>query len=152
MRSNFFILFIGLLIMGFSVQAQKNKSVPVKEVNVPENVNSTFKSLYGAASNNHWNKNYSGNFVASFTNADQLKQTAEFSASGAMVKSKVEYLPENVPENVRVPVLAQFPTARFTEAAKLQLPGVAPYYRVKIINADNTTKELLISEEGTISE
>ena len=69
-----------------------------------------------------------------------------------MVKSKVEYTPEAVPENVSVPVLAQFSMAKITEAARLQLPGVAPYYKVKIINADNTTKELLISEEGTISE
>ena len=34
----------------------------------------------------------------------------------------------------------------------MQLPGVVPYYKAKITDADNVTKEILISEEGTITE
>ncbi len=151
MKSTFFI-FSTVLLVGFSAQAQKKKATPVKQVNVPENVNATFKSQYAVADGNQWNKNYSGNYVASFTNSDHLKQTVEFSNSGALVKSKIEYAPEGLPEVVNSSILSQYPNTKITEAAKMQMPGVAPYYRVKIIGADNTAKELLISEEGTITE
>jgi len=154
MKNTFLILFAGLL-MSFPSQAQKGKDkkiTPVKEVSVPENVTTTFKSLYSVANENQWNKNYSGNYIATFKNSDNLKQTAEFSGSGAMVKSKVEYQPDAVPQNVSEAIAAQYPNVKITEAARLQLPGVAPYYRIKIIGTDNTTKELLVSEEGTVSE
>lgn len=141
------------LLISFSSQAQKGKKVtPVKQVNVPENVATTFKNLYAVANDNQWNKNYSGNYIATFTNAENLKQTAEFSGSGAMIKSKVEYQPDAVPQNVTAALAAQYPNVKISEAAKLQLPGVAPYYKIKIINADNTSKELLVSEEGTVTE
>ena len=154
MKNTFFILAAGLLI-SFSSQAQKGKdkkNTPIKEVSVPENVTTTFKNLYAVANGNQWNKNYSGNYIATFTNADNLKQTAEFSGSGAMIKSKVEYQPDAIPQNVSTAIAAQYPNVKVAEAARLQLPGVAPYYRIKIIGTDNTTKELLVSEEGTISE
>jgi len=152
MKSTFF-LFIAALILGFSANAQqKKKATPVKQVNVPENVTNTFKNQYSGVNDNQWNKNYSGNYVAKFTNTDNLKQTVEFSSSGAVVKSKIEYAPEAVPENIMGSITAQYPNTKITEATKLQMPGVAPYYRVKIATAENTSKELLVSEEGTITE
>ncbi|MEO6667958.1 MAG: PepSY-like domain-containing protein [Ferruginibacter sp.] len=153
MKNTFFIL-VTCLSLGFSAGAQveKKKTSPVKSVNVPENVNNTFKSLYAVATEDQWNKNYSGNYVVTFTNAENLKQTAEFTGSGAMIKSKVAYMPDALPQNLITSITAQYPNAKVTEAAKLQLPGVAPYYRVKIMSAENISKELLISEEGTISE
>lgn len=142
------------LLLGFSAQAQKQKkkTSSVKQVNVPENVNTTFKSQYSVADENQWNKNYSGNYVASFKNADHLRQTVEFSGSGAVIKSKIEYAPEALPEVINSSISSQYPNSKVTEAAKMQMPGVAPYYIVKIIGADNTAKELLISEDGTITE
>ncbi|MFT3908882.1 MAG: hypothetical protein QM737_05610 [Ferruginibacter sp.] len=151
MKNTFFILVTGLLI-SFSSQAQKKKAMPVKQVNVPENVSNTFKSLYNVANENQWSKNYSGNYVASFTNAENLKQTVEFTASGTVVKSKVQYALDGIPQNLSSSIAAQYPNAKVSEAAKMQMPGVAPYYRVKITNTDNTSKELLVSEEGTITE
>ncbi|MEO8772119.1 MAG: hypothetical protein ABI402_18615 [Ferruginibacter sp.] len=153
MKNTFFILFAGLSL-SFSAQAQvqKKKTTPVKAVNVPENVNNTFKSLYTVSNDNQWNKNYSGNYVVTFMNAENLKQTAEFTGSGAMIKSKVEYAPDALPQNLSTAIVSQYPNVKVTEAAKLQMPGVAPYYRVKVISTDNTSKELLVSEEGTISE
>ncbi|MEO7523225.1 MAG: hypothetical protein ABIT58_03985 [Ferruginibacter sp.] len=151
MKNTFFILIVSLL-MSISSQAQKKKATPVKQVNVPENVTNTFRSLFTVANDNQWSKNFSGNYVAGFTNAENLKQTAEFSNSGAMLKSKVEYLPDALPENLSNSITTKYPNVKVSEAAKMQLPGVAPYYRVKIISSDNTTKELLVSEEGTISE
>ena len=153
MKNTFFILVTGLSL-GFSAQAQvqKKKATPVKVINVPDNVNNSFKSLYSVTNDNQWNKNYSGNYVATFVNAENLKQTAEFTGSGAMIKSKVEYAPDALPQNLSTAIVAQYPNVKVTEAAKLQLPGVAPYYRVKVISTDNTSKELLVSEDGTISE
>ena len=49
-------------------------------------------------------------------------------------------------------ISVQYANSKVTEASRLQMPGVAPYYRVKIMGADNVSKELLISEEGTITE
>jgi hypothetical protein len=153
MKNTFFILVTGFSL-SFSAQAQveKKKTTPVKSVNIPENVSNTFKSLYAVATENQWNKNYSGNYVVSFTNAEHLKQSAEFTGSGAMIKSKVEYSPDALPQNLSSAIASQYPNVKVTEASKLQLPGVAPYYKIKIISADNTSKELLVSEEGTISE
>lgn len=151
MKNTFFILVSGLLI-SFSSQAQKKKAAPVKEVAVPENVTTSFKTVFTVANDNKWSKNYSGNYVATFTNADNLKETAEFSNSGAMVKSKIEYKADALPEHLNTSVSTQYPNAKVAEAAKLQMPGVAPYYKVKIIDSDNTSKELLVSEEGTITE
>jgi hypothetical protein len=155
MKNTFFI-FVMALLVGFSAYAQKDaqkkKVNAVKQVNIPENVTNTFKSQYTVANDNQWNKNYSGNYVASFTNAENLKQSVEFSGSGAVVKSKIEYAPEAVPENISTSISAQYPNTKITEATKMQMPGVAPYYRIKIITAENTAKELLVSEEGTITE
>lgn len=151
MKNTFFILAAGL-VLSFSAQAQKKKAEPVKQASVPENVTNSFKSQFMVANDNQWNKNYSGNYVASFRNAENLKQTVEYNASGALVKSKVEYAIDALPENLSAPVAAQYPNMKITEATKLQLPGVAPYYKIKIQNTDNTSKELLVSEEGVISE
>ncbi|MBS1744468.1 MAG: hypothetical protein JST81_15675 [Bacteroidetes bacterium] len=152
MKNTFFILISGLLI-SISANAQKSKkAAPVKQLQVPENVSNTFQSLYSSAENNQWSKNYSGNYVASFTNAEHQKQTAEFSASGAVVKSRVDYPADALPGNLSTAVAAQYPSVKVAEASKLQMPGVAPYYKVKVIGSDNTTKELLVSEDGTISE
>ncbi|MBC7536798.1 MAG: PepSY-like domain-containing protein [Ferruginibacter sp.] len=152
MKNTFFILLGGLLLSS-SIYAQKKKSSPsVKQVNVPENVSTSFKGLYTIATENKWNKNYSGNYVANFTNSENLKQTVEFSESGSMIKSKTEYAPDAIPSIIGNAITTQYPTTKVTEAARFQLPGVAPYYRVKVLTAENTSKELLISEEGTITE
>ena len=151
MKNTFFLLFAPFFFT-FSADAQQKKSAPVKQMKIPENVTTSFKGQFAAPSDNQWNKNYSGNYVATFTNADNLKQTAEFSESGAMIKSKITYSSGGLPQNVSSSITGQYPAVKIGEADKIQLPGVAPYYRVKVITADNTTKELLVSEEGTITE
>lgn len=149
---NAFFLFLAAILLAGSAQAQKKKPVAVKQLQVPENVTTSFKSQYAVANDNSWNKNYSGNYVATFTNADNLKQTVEFSGSGAMIKSKIAIAPQTLAENLISAISTQYPGSKITEADKMQLPGVSPYYRIKILSAENTTKELLVSEEGTITE
>ena len=152
MKSTFFILLAGLLLSS-STQAQQKKPSPLsKQINVPDNVSTSFKGLYTIATENKWNKNYSGNYVASFTNSENLKQTVEFSESGSVIKSRTEYAPDAIPPMIGNAISTQYPGTKITEAARFQLPGVAPYYRVKVLTAENTSKELLISEEGTITE
>ena len=149
---NIFLVFLSFILVIGTASAQKKKTTSVKPVSVPENVDASFKSLYTVAGNNKWNKNYSGNYVANFTNADSLMQTVEFSGTGAMIKSKIAYAITGLPENINTSILAQYPDTKIVEAAKMQMPGVAPYYRVKIMTPENTKKELLISEDGTITE
>ena len=80
MKNTFFILFAGLLL-SLSTQAQKKKATPVKQLKVPENVSTSFKSQFTAVNDSQWDKNYSGNYIASFTNGDNLKQPAEYNQS-----------------------------------------------------------------------
>ena len=151
MKNTFFVL-VSLFLILNSAHAQKKKASVVKDVAVPENVNTSFKSLYNQVADNKWNKNYSGNYVASFKNADNQKQAVEFSGTGAVVKSRIEYEVGSLPENINTSINSQYPETTIIEASKFQMPGVAPYYKVKINGSGNSGKELLISEEGTITE
>ena len=151
MKNTLLFLCMSLIFTGNAL-AQKKSKDKSSQLTIPENVNNSFKSLYANAEGNKWNRNYSGNYVASFMNADSLKQTAEFSASGAMVKSRTEYAPTSLPAPISMAVNTQYPEAKLLEASRLQMPGVAPYYRLKVETAEHATKELLVSEEGTITE
>ena len=147
---NIFLLLLSILL--FTVHLQAQKKPVATHLSVPENVTTSFKSQFAVSEQNQWSKNYSGNYVVNFTNADKLFQMAEYNPSGALVKSRVNYLPGALPQNVTDALAIQYPNVKLSECAKMQLPGVAPYYKVKILNNDNTSKELLISEEGTITE
>ncbi len=151
MKNTFFLL-CTFLLLSASTYAQKKKKSPSREIDIPENVNTSFKSQFAVASDNHWNKSYSGNYVANFLNADSLKQTAEFDRSGAIIKTKINYSPEALPQHVTDALAINYANAKVTECAKMQLPGIPPYYRIKITTPENTQKEVLINEEGTVTE
>ena len=151
MKSIILIIVAGL-IFNFSANAQKKKTVVKTKVIVPENVNTSFKNQYASVDKNKWSKNYSGNFVADFTNASSLKQTVEYDAAGGVIKTKTMYDVAALPENITTALATNYANAKVTECAKVEIPGVAPYYAVKLTTADNKQKQLLISEDGTVTQ
>ena len=142
--------------MSTSVDAQTSKSkVKVKTtkaalISVPEVVKTNFQTKYISSTNNSWSKAH-GNYVVNFVNADGQKETAEYAAEGNLVKSKTTYSNDKIPENISNSLAAKYSDATITEVSKYELAGVSPYYKLKITQGTNT-KEILMSEEGTISE
>ncbi len=152
MKNAFFIFCAGMLIC-FSASAQKKKAVKAEPpVQVPENVNSTFKNMFAVAENGQWKKTYKGNYVALFTNAEKQSQSVEYDATGNVVKNKISYSTEALPQQVNNVVAQKYPDMKIIECMRVELPGIKPYYKVRVADTSNSQKELLISEEGTVSE
>lgn len=149
---NTFLSLSAIFILSISAQAQKYKKALPAKLNVPENVNATFKASFATAEKNAWNKTYMGNYVANFVTADQLKQSVEYNEAGVLVKTKTIYAPELLPVNVNTTVESKYAGAKVSECTKMEIPGIKPYYKVKIETINNTKKELFISEEGTVVE
>ena len=141
---NLFLSLSAILILSFASQAQKTKKAPAK-VNVPENVNESFKGTFATAEKNKWNKTTIGNYEVSFTNSDSLKQVAEYNDAGLMIKSKTAYNLDDLHEIVAVAVEKKYAGAKVTECVKVAIPGVSPYYKVKIETPTNLKRELFIS-------
>ena len=153
MKNAFLILCAGLML-GVSAQAQtKKKKTSTPKLNVPENINASFASQNAGVENNKWSKNYTGNYVANFTNTSSLQQSAEYNAKGDLVKTTTTYDVAAVPENITTALQSQYADAKVTEVVKVEVPGVAPFYRVKIESGENKKqKQLLVSQEGAVTE
>jgi len=149
---NIFLSLSAVFILSVSAQAQKNKKTAPAKLNVPENVNASFKGSFATVEKNEWNKTYMGNYVANFINADQLSQSVEYNDAGLIVKTKTTHAPESLPVNVGAVVETKYAGAKVSECIKMEIPGLKPYYKVKIETTNNTKKELFISEEGTVVE
>ncbi len=146
-----FLSISAVLVLSFASQAQKTKKTTPK-VNVPENVNESFKGTFATVEKNKWNKTVIGNYEVSFTNSDSLTQVAEYNDAGVMVKSKTIYNLEALPEIITASVEKKYSGAKVTECVKMEIPGVAPYYKVKLETPTNLKRELYISEEGVVVE
>ncbi len=151
MKNTLFLICAGLLL-SISVQAQKKKKSAPAKLNVPENINASFKNSYAVAENSKWSKNYTGNYVANFTNANSLVQTSEYNAAGILVKSKTTLDITSLPEVVTMAVEKKYSGAKVVDCMKIEIPGLAPYYKVKVMLVENKEKELLISEEGSVTQ
>ena len=143
-----------VLIAGCPAMAQQKKSTKVVApvVQVPEQVHATFKNQFAVAENGQWKKTYRGNYVAEFTNANQQGQSVEYDEAGKVLKNKIIYQPDHIPQEVNTALKTSYEGAIVKECVRIELPGIKPYYKVKMADAANIEKELLISEEGTISE
>jgi hypothetical protein len=152
MKNTFLILATGLLL-SFSAEAQKKKKTKIKaKLDVPELVSTSFKTQYSDVADNKWSKNYSGYYVANFTNATSQKQTIEYNLKGEPVKTRISYDVAALPEVITNALLTPFPNATVTEASRLEMAGMKPYYKVKLTTAENKNKELYITEEGVITQ
>jgi len=154
MKNTFLILATGLLL-SFSAEAQKKTKTKVKtkaKLDVPELVTTSFKNQYATVEGNKWSKNYGGYYVANFTNASSQKQTVEYNLKGEPVKTMISYDVAALPEVISNALVTPYPSAKVTEAVRMEIAGMKPYYKVKLTTAENKNKELYISEEGQITE
>jgi hypothetical protein len=152
MKNTIFIIGLGLSL-SMSAQAQKKKApVTPKQVEVPELISSTYKSNFTSTQGEQWSKNYRGHYIVSFTNAFNQQQNVEYDANAVLIKSKIMYPADGLPAIVSSSLASQYANAPVKSCERLEIPGVRPYYKVQIGGADQSQKDLLISEEGTVSE
>lgn len=154
---NTLLVLAAALLFNVSAEAQKKvhkskKAVVAAKLVVPQNIDSSFKTNYSAVADGKWSKNYSGNYIADFTNQSNMKQSIEYDRAGNVIKTKTYFDSSAVPVNVTNALQKNYSNARLTEVSKVEIPGVMPYYSVKLWTPDNRQKQLLISEEGTVSE
>ena len=150
MKNTFFLICTGLMLT-IGANAQTKKKAVTPKVSVPEAVDASFKTNFTVADNNKWSKNYTGNYVATFTNADTRKQVSEFNPSGVQVKTKTTYdVANTLPENITTAVNTKYSGSTINELEKVEIAGMTPYYRVKLTTADTKTKEILLNEEGSM--
>jgi Putative beta-lactamase-inhibitor-like, PepSY-like len=148
---NIFLLLGFSLMAGFSANAQKSKKTTTAKVKVPETVDASFKGTFATADKNKWDKTYTGNYVAVFTNADSLSQTAEYNEEGVLLKTKTVYNTTALPEVITTALQGKYAESKVLDAVKIEIPGVAPYYKVKLETPTSAKKELYISEEGVVT-
>ncbi len=151
MKNTFLLLCAGL-ILSVSAEAQTKKKSSTSKVTVPESVSESFKGTYASVEKNKWNRTYTGNYVAVFTTPDSLAQEVEYNTNGVMVKTKTIYTPTSIPAVVGTAIEAKYPGATISEAARMDIPGVKPYYKVSLMTSANAKRNLLISEEGAIAQ
>ena len=151
MKNTFLLLCAGLLLsIGANAQTKKKKSTAAKVV-VPEVVDASFKTSYADVETKKWARTYTGNYVASFKNANSQEQSAEYNENGVLIKTKTSFDIAVLPENVTTSVEAKYAGAKISAVEKVEIPGIAPYYRVKLVTADtNKEKEILVSEAGSM--
>ena len=150
MKNTLFLICAGLML-SFGAQAQTKKKATPAKVKVPEAVDASFKSSYADVENNKWSKNYTGNYVAVFKNANNQEQTTEYNTAGVLVKSKTTLDLAALPEPITTAVEKRYPGSKISECIKVEIPGLAPYYKTKVMVAENKEKVLLISEEGAVT-
>lgn len=156
MKNAFFLICVGIAL-SFSAEAQKKTKTKVKvttaKVNVPENIKGSFSANYEGVKDAKWTKNYTGNYIANFTDSTSLKESLEYNAKGDKVKTTTMYDVAALPVNITTAVQSQYAGASVVEASKVEVPGVTPFYKVKIERGETKKqKQLLISEEGLITE
>jgi len=131
------VLIIASLLTLSTAVAQTKKSKPIKKkaavvkvVSPPSKVDAAFDARFaslGEVTDKKWNKNLLGNYIVSYKNPEALKQTVEYKEDGSFVKSAINFELTN-------------------EVGELN-----PYFNVKI-NAEGKEKQVLIAEDGTLTE
>ena len=152
MRLPFGMLVTALMLVICS-DAQVRKTIPVTTgVQVPEVVQVNLKEWFKVLNNLEWKRTYNGNFLAQFNNTLNQAQVIEFEPGGKVINKKTTYPLSGMPEHIQKAIVASYPEMSITACMRLELAGVDPFYKATVAKADFTIKELLISEQGTISE
>ena len=157
----YLVLIIASLLTLSTAVAQTKKSKPIKKkaavvkvVSPPSKVDAAFDARFaslGEVTDKKWNKNLLGNYIVSYKNPEALKQTVEYKEDGSFVKSAINFELTNIPEVVKSTIELKFNGAEIKEVKKMEVGELNPYFNVKI-NAEGKKKQLLIAEEGTLTE
>lgn len=152
------ILFAFLFVAGASsVMAQKKttkaKAKTTVKVKAPALVNSSFAATYPEVTTATWSKTAVGNYTATYTTEAGTKEEVEYNENGNVMKARTTYTSSNLPEEVATGIQAKYTGATVENAVKISLPGVAPYYSVKIKLAGEEAKEknVFVSRQGLVS-
>ncbi len=131
----------------------KAKTKTIVKVKTPEAVNNSFTGAYPGVTNAIWSKTAVDNYIASYTSESGVKEEIEYNENGEIMKSRTTYTDTNIPQEVATGVLARFAGATIENAVKVTLPGIAPYYNVKLKTAgeDGKEKNVLVSNQGLVS-
>ena len=130
------LLLIGLTALSIVAVAQKTKH-PAKAVAtqlsvIPSDpVLLSYNQKFPENAVAGWAKSAGGNFIAQFDKGG-LKHTAEFAPDGKWVRTKTTYTFEQLPEAVQKSVKEKYPDASVTEAHKIMMESVPPFYKLKI--------------------
>jgi hypothetical protein len=147
------LLICFFLAQGKAAQAQSGKTIPISLLlEVPAQVEASFARQFAAVTSKQWRKTWSGHYVALFTNDMNQLQLVEYDTSGIVLKKKISYPADRIPEQVQSAIAASYPAGTVKACTRLELPGIKTYYKATVAHTDQSLKELLISEEGTVSE
>lgn len=151
------ILALGLGLFSTAATAQKvnvkSKAKTTKAIAAPSSVKNKFSSEYSAAKSVVWASSANGNFIAKFNNPEGNNQMVEYTKSGEFVSGKTVYKIDATPEAVQKAIAKDYADYSVESVMKMNLPNLDPYYKVKVkANGGGLTKQLLVSEEGDISE
>lgn len=149
---NLLLTIVSIILIGFTVNAQGKKKPVDKEPVAPNVIQASFKTQYPDVAEVRWNKMHSGNYQAVFTNAAGREQTTEFNAAGEIVRTKITFSADGVEQHLMAAIHEKYADATVTALTKYELSGVPAYYKVKIQTADQAQKDILMSEEGAITE
>lgn len=149
---NLLLTVVSIILIGFTVNAQGKKKSTEKQTVAPEVVQASFKTQFPEAAAVKWTKTHSGNFQSVFTNVAGQEQITEFNAAGEITKSKITFSSEAVDETLMAAIQQKYTDATVTSLTKYELAGMPAYYKVKIQMADQGQKDILMSEEGAITE
>lgn len=145
---------ISIILISLNVWAQNTprKGVKSQVIKVPENIETSFKTAFSDVTALQWIKNHNGNYSAKFTHSDGRVQTSEFNGEGKIVRSVIVYPMEAIQSNHLEAIKGVYADASVSTFTRYEPEGITPYYKVKIVTADATPKEILMSDEGTITE
>jgi len=131
---------IALLLGGFSVWAQ--------DVDVPKSVVDALKKKYVAASGAEWYESESG-YEVQFT-LNGKDGSANFSASGAFISSKLELDSNKLPAAVKSAIDKKYGGLSIYDLFKVEASDGTATYEVTVETEEYNTVYMLISESGKI--
>ncbi len=150
-----FVMILALVCVTSISFAQKSKATKTKataKVTVPQLVKDAYAANYPESTTAVWAKTSVGNYMVTQELENGEKQTIEYNGNGDIMNSRTLYKNDLVPEKVVAGIQAKYSGSIIEEANRVELPGIAPYYAVKIKLADGIKqKQLYVSEQGLVS-
>jgi hypothetical protein len=133
-----------LLLAFFFLIGDGAYSQPVK---IPDAVKTAFATKYPNAENVKWGKENAKEYEAEFK-MNSLSVSANFLIDGSWVESETVMPTADLPAAVKASILKKYPSAKFTMAEKLEMPGDKVLYEV-FIKVNHKKKSIEINADGS---
>lgn len=151
--ASIFLLGTGAAMAQKKTTKSKVKAKTTVAVKAPELVNTNFITAYPDVTEAKWSKTAVGNYAATYTTTEGNTESVEYNEQGNVMKTKTTFPENNLPQEVSTGIQTKYAGATVENAEKITLPGVAPYYSVKLKLAGEDAKErnVYVSEQGLVS-